>query len=577
MGNVSLNLNNAWTGAGAMANFANSWFNKMLKVNEKPTKPVVKATTPTKTSNTKVGTWAAAPMPTTFSWTNISTGATGSAPQITNAQLQSVGRLNPISEEDDLIKLALNDLDAWHPPADVYKAYPEVAKKLQIVADFKADSVPRNTTWDLFKSYPELSDSLKAEVFKQIKDYQKTQATPAVDETIPAETVAPKKTIWQTAKDVWEGMVSYAWGIPKAIAETGLLDNPANWVNEKIWPQVRAIATKIFGKKAMEDYQKSMQKEDWSPMKFSEFAAGSQVWGDPNSKVAKWVSNTMSALEMVSWAGAIKWALKSKALTKAILPEMTKAVTEARDLAKLTRITKVLWKKVAVLSPRETEMKKVAGKVIKSGWTATKNVWRAIAAGEKETDNLIKVVTKANKVIDRNAVKNAIEKVPMTISVKNDKLLAKNYKDFVAWAKKVIDAMPDDKAETLLRARKDIDKLVRSEFPWVFEDAANKPFTDMIKKARNVINETINSTVWWDTVKNSLHKQNLLYDLAENIATKSKSEAIGSTRFSRYLKRNPIIKRAGWIAAGWVVGWAGFWIWQKIIGWGSNNVVNESQ
>lgn len=577
MGNVSLNLNNAWTGAGAMANFANSWFNQFLKKTEKPTKPVVKAVTPTKTSNTKVGTWAGAPMPTTFSWTNISTGATGSAPQITNKQLQSIGRTNPISEEDDLIQWALSDLTAGIDPIKVHAAYPELWKKWDAIMWFISDAQTTTKTGTLYKAYPELSENSKIAMYDQVQQFTNPSTVQAVapdEEAIPTE---PKKTVWQTAKDVWEWLVSYAGGIPKAIAETGLLDNPANWVNEKIWPQVRAIATKIFGKKAMEDYQKSMQKEDWSPMKFSEFAAGSQVWGDPNSKVAKWVSNTMTALEMISWAGAIKWALKSKALTKAILPEMTKAVTEARDLAKLTRVTKVLWKKVAVLSPRETEMKKVAGKVIKTGSTATKNVWRAIAAGEKETDNLIKVVTKANKVIDRNAVKNAIEKVPMTISVKNDKLLAKNYKDFVAWAKKVIDAMPDDKAETLLRARKDIDKLVRSEFPWVFEDAANKPFTDMIKKARNVINETINSTVWWDTVKNSLHKQNLLYDLAENIATKSKSEAIGSTRLSRYLKRNPLIKRAGWIAAGWVIGWAWWNLWQKLVwGW-SNNVANESQ
>ncbi len=596
MANVSLNLNNVQTGVWAGANSGFNSFLNPLKASTKPVTPPKNVALPTKT-------WNAAGMFSGWFWWVW----TGWISNVTGKSLATLGRLNPVSEEDDLIKQALNYLDAWKPPADVYKAYPEVAKKLSIVADFKKDAIPRNETWDLFKAYPELSDSLKAEVFNQIKEFQKAQAAEQAAQQWPeigsmvTEPVEPKKTFWQNVKDVWEGLVDFAAGqwvpfIPvwmKDIATSGILDEPMNRLNKKIWPQVRAAATALFGKKAMEDYQKSLQKPDWTPMKFSEFAALPQVWGDPNSKLAKWVSNVENWLQVVWDIAAIKGKMINNKITKTLLSDTRKWANKVTALGKI----------VPVLSDREKEINKVAGNVIKTGKTFTTNAARVEGAIKKEEWNLIKLVEKHNPVVSFSDTINKMKALPKPIMLKSDPVLAKSYDLAIQRFEDVLKSMPKEDWANLLKARKMFDSIVRDEFPNLYKASTSTPLGKAIKAVREVPNEVLDEAIglWknkagqtvartvtqganWLTkteaglVKQSLNKQSLLSSAKEVLEKKAKKlEKAGSTKLSRYLQRNPMVKNiwrnvTQWAIAWWIFAWA-----NKLIWWGSSTAANAPE
>lgn len=112
-------------------------------------------------------------------------------------------------------------------------------------------------------------------------------------------------------KDFWEWLVSFAWWLPKVVAETWIVDKPASWLAGKIGNPIR----EALGKPALTNEQLSQQK-------FSDMAKGSQVWGDPESKLAKTtttVMDTAALLTAIPWI--IKWWVKLawiKALKEAI-------------------------------------------------------------------------------------------------------------------------------------------------------------------------------------------------------------------------------------------------------------------
>lgn len=149
-------------------------------------------------------------------------------------------------------------------------------------------------------------------------------------------------------KNVWEWMISFAWWLPKVIAETGILDNAVQRLSEwKIWQAVRSWAEKIFWAEALQQYK---QQNLWKT--FSQVAWWSQVGGDPESKVAKRVETTMDIAWAVWWlAAAAKWLSKRAAKkwieevvsAKGTQRQMEEAIAEWRVKPWATGIRKFLF------------------------------------------------------------------------------------------------------------------------------------------------------------------------------------------------------------------------------------------
>lgn len=125
------------------------------------------------------------------------------------------------------------------------------------------------------------------------------------------------KNIWDTIKDIWEWVVSFAGWIPKVIAETWILDKQVQKLNEwVVWESVRNLAEKLFWKETVSEYQK---QEWWKS--FSEFAAWKQVGWDQESKTAVAIEYALDALEFATWLAWLKTWLKfwaKQALKKSI-------------------------------------------------------------------------------------------------------------------------------------------------------------------------------------------------------------------------------------------------------------------
>ena len=139
---------------------------------------------------------------------------------------------------------------------------------------------------------------------------------------------------WSVGKDIGEGLVNYAGSLPKYVAESGLLNKPVAAITRG----VRNVADKLGANvKSKEELNKSLQVNP-----FSEFAWGSQVGGNPESKVAKWVEKTMNTAELAVWAATLlKWI--SRAAGKQISKSKAKSITKAIENGTLTE--KKLWSK----------------------------------------------------------------------------------------------------------------------------------------------------------------------------------------------------------------------------------------
>jgi hypothetical protein len=177
-----------------------------------------------------------------------------------------------------------------------------------------------------------------------------------------------------TIKNIGEWVVSFAGGIPKVIAETGILNKPIEALsNSVVGDVIRSWATKLFW---AEDIKKYQQENAWKS--FSQMAAWSQVWGNPESKAARYTENTLWALEM---ATAIPWLLKGWAKVAGM-----KALDKAIETGKVTEKAINKWwagKILNLIKEWENKSNKIAAlgrwgidsqSAISKRWSWSKNV-----------------------------------------------------------------------------------------------------------------------------------------------------------------------------------------------------------
>lgn len=363
-----------------------------------------------------------------------------------------------------------------------------------------------------------------------------------------------------TISNIGEWLASFAWGIPKAISETGILDKPA----EMLAKWVASWLSKVTGKnfKLKENAQS-----------FSELAKWSQVWGDPESDIAKNVETWLNVAEFaVAPATALKWLAKKTAIKEWVLDligakwnqkQMAEAIAEWRVSPWATWIKKFLfWSKPKVIEKWSIQE---AGKTIlkeiknpaydkptvlydqidnlietKARWISNELKWLKIWSFTKDKANATKLIqdwivnnSAVNKLItpkEINNIKSAVQ------SIKSAKTA-----DELWNARKLLDLATPDSVKKATSVSSDIlqyRKAIWSQARWEINDLIEKSAEKYGKK--------------W--VKDTFKSMSQLYQAQDNILSKAWQ----------------LIQETQWLLSKWnikkaAIWWLGLYAGNKIV------------
>ncbi len=145
---------------------------------------------------------------------------------------------------------------------------------------------------------------------------------------------------WQIVKNVGEGVVDFAGNLPNAVASTWILNKPAAAVARGAGNVARFFWIPVASK---EEVNKRLEAN-----KFSDAARWSQVWGDPNSKVARTVSTVLNTAELIGWIGAL-WAGVARSIAKKeaanLAAKQAAGKLTAKDITWTAWNNSSIWKK----------------------------------------------------------------------------------------------------------------------------------------------------------------------------------------------------------------------------------------
>ena len=155
------------------------------------------------------------------------------------------------------------------------------------------------------------------------------------------------------------------------------------------------------------------------------------------------------------------------------------------------------------------------------------------------------------------------------ISVFSDKTMANAYDRFTKAAME-ISKENGGTISSLFDARKGFDDLVRRAYPNLYKSSQLTPMRIAVRKIRGTMNNFIEKKLPKGSgYSESLRRQSRLFDAIENMSTKAARE-VGTTRFSRFAKRHPLmtglIKGAAKSAAIGATGGAGYELTNRILG-----------
>ena len=201
--------------------------------------------------------------------------------------------------------------------------------------------------------------------------------------------------------------------------------------------------------------------------------------------------------------------------------------TEASDSAK--RSVMVNGNTIYQHTPHELEMSKAVKSISGTGdsLTAQGNLSAIVQANRNEAQALQAHLEKNNIPVNFNDVQNGINNAVQNI--KDNPLIVGDGKE-VSQAvingmnKAILNNMSQDgkiTAAGMLQARKDFDAALP---PRVFNSSTDTAFTTTAKEMRNMMNGVIAKSDPSANVAESLKKQSLLYDAADNIAPKAAKE-----------------------------------------------------
>lgn len=288
--------------------------------------------------------------------------------------------------------------------------------------------------------------------------------------------------------------------------------------------------------------------------------AGWVLWTEISTLWKEWRLATKEELKTWAIIWTIAWWLLSNKITptqkqiwNTILPKMTPTELSDRWLKWLVK-TNAFGKVIPILSKQEQEMVKVTEKIISPTKSNVANLNKILWVAKTEWNKLKNVLVK-NKTFtwDTDDVISRMDKVELPVMLKADATMEKAFDLVKSQFRTILDKHPKT-AAWLLTARQEFDDAVRNSFPNLYTSETLTPMKSAITLLRKIPNDVLDEWIWWSIVKNSLKKQSLLLDVADNLSTKL--EWVWTTKVSRWYKKyGDLIK-----AAIYVWWWAYWWV-----------------
>lgn len=267
----------------------------------------------------------------------------------------------------------------------------------------------------------------------------------------------------------------------------------------------------------------------------------------------------------------VEWALE-KQVKKETLDIVSPTLSKTEQIAAFKKGT---WKRSGILGEIKIEPSKRDLQVVeatKDLVSKKKNEFTNIDSLRSEIARIGKDVEKWLKendaVFSRKELASYLNKVEKPASLSSDSVLNKTY-DTVK--DKIVNMMSDKKAKLseLLKARKEFDKIIEKDIgSKLYEEWRSTPIGSAIKDLRRKMNDFISEKLpKGNTFKESLKKQNLLYDAIDNIA--EKAPKVWANRLTRLVNsmKNNIVNTA--LIGVWLGGTSiGALIWSPaLIAW----------
>lgn len=384
---------------------------------------------------------------------------------------------------------------------------------------------------------------------------------------------------WNVIQNIWEWLASYAWGIPKVVAETGLLDRLAETtkeaINEGRWWLLGDLLLKIANSPEWMAYKE--QNPEWA---FSEFAAGSQVWWDPESKVAKWVETGATIAEVASAVPAIiKWG--TKLLAKNAAKRAAKGKWVLKEIIAEPETTKIVQKALKEWRLEEWARGWIKRMLVWEKWATIKTTKQIDDAADLIVNNIKKPSTKPTQLYKQimwyvsdkaKTLSNKLKKIDISkgwnkAEIKlNLKELAENTDEFI---KSDIKKIKDFSAK--INKATNLDELwtIRKKFDDIFSESVKNatdisaPWTRRANKlwtaTRNILNDSIDeiaSNISDSWTKKIFKELSAMYRAADNIVAKAGIKMLKPTKW--IITKWNLIK--AWVSAVWLkVLWSKLW------------------
>ena len=254
--------------------------------------------------------------------------------------------------------------------------------------------------------------------------------------------------------------------------------------------------------------------------------------------------------------------------TKAVAKEIPK-IAEKKTATKLTELATPRLTAKTATEATKTSPKGILGKISVVPAKRTLEIKDAlksvpdITKGSSLTEKANRVEKAINKEAESLKYKIAKKDIPYSTKDLNTRLKAVEIPEFIkssdtatqVKANRIIDKFneiarnKDTKISNLLDARKEFDAWVKKEYPRVFDESSNAVQT-LVKNIRTEVNNFIDDSIPDASVKESLKKQNLLYDAHDIINEKAVMGApktygeVGTTRLGRFAERHPTLTKA---------------------------------
>lgn len=222
---------------------------------------------------------------------------------------------------------------------------------------------------------------------------------------------------------------------------------------------------------------------------------------------------------------------------KVIAPELSKSEKIAAIEAG-RGVQGPLGKTVIAPSKRDLQVAKAAEGIVSTKNSFVKNVVALKSAIKTEAQSTIKHLEQNDSIFNTAQFRKHISSIERPPLVVTDARLNSAY-DLAQ--KKLLEfiAKQPKKLSGILKARKEFDIWIEKSFPKIFDNPNNAPLQTALRDMRIAANDFVAKKLPVGSVfKNSLKKQNLLYEAIGNIADKN-YKIVGKS----FLQRNPTIKK----------------------------------